>query len=410
VKSTNLFPKQDAACTPSKPRHLEFIDQLRCVAILLVVFRHLIGINFQWELPWANDVRDFRAYGPASILVHLFYIGWAGVPLFFIVSGFCIHWSCLRFERFDLRRFCWQRFWRIYPAYISALIIFTWVELKGQFDLAACRQFLSHVFLIQNFSTATFWGINGPFWSVAVEVQLYLLYPVLLAIKRRAGWRGCFLLAGSLGVLWRIFAVAKWGWPDHSVNPAMTSPLMTWADWMLGAWIAECYGANRRAFPPNRMLPLLMLIGFLASTIYRPLTAFSFSLAALSSAVWLDQRLHREASTTRQAGFPAFLKKGAVWIGLISYSVYLWHEPILIHWHSFMTQHLNGKLTGGSFALLALGIPMLLAATVAYLSYRLIEKPGIRVGRWLLDRLALLPQPDSRAVKLAPSRPAVRVR
>jgi peptidoglycan/LPS O-acetylase OafA/YrhL len=408
VIPTNSLKRQTAYAA-SKPRHLELIDQLRCLAILLVVLHHLVGINFQWMLPWANNVRDFSAYGPASILVHLFSIGWAGVPLFFIVSGFCIHWSCLRLERFDLRRFFWQRFWRIYPTYMTALIIFTWVEFKGQFTLGVCHQFLSHALLIQNFSTTTFWGINGPFWSVAVEMQLYLLYPVLLAIKRRAGWRGCFLLAGSLGILWRIFAVTKWGWPDHTVSPAMTSPLMTWADWMVGAWIAECYGANRRAFPSSRVLSPLMLIGFLASTLYRPLMAFGFSLAALSSAVWLDQMLHREALTTARVGLPAFLKKGAVWIGLISYSVYLWHEPILIHWHSFITHHVNGKLTGGSLVLLALGIPILLATIVAYLSYRLIEKSGIQLGRKLLDRLTVLPRTNPKTVGLASTRSEIGV-
>lgn len=410
MNPTNLLLQRRMAHGASKSRNLELIDQLRGLAILLVVLHHLVGINFQWMLPWANDVRDFSAYGPASIPVYLFSIGWAGVPLFFIVSGFCIHWSCLRLERFDLRRFFWQRFWRIYPAYMTALIIFTWVEYGGQFNLAAWRQFLSHAFLIQNFSTTTFWGINGPFWSVGVEVQLYLLYPVLLVIKRRAGWRGCFLVASSLGILWRIFAITTWGWPDHTVSPAMTSPLVTWADWMLGAWIAECYGANRRAFPSSRVLPLLALIGFFASTIYRPLTALSFSLAALSSAVWLDRILHREAPDAGRVGFPAFLKKGAVWIGLISYSVYLWHEPILIHWHSFISEHVNGKLTGGSFVLVVLGIPILLATIASYLSYRLIEKSGIQLGRRLLDRLTALPRPAGKTVELASSRSEIGVR
>ncbi|MBV9998714.1 MAG: acyltransferase [Verrucomicrobia bacterium] len=402
---TDWFRTPNPPCTLSKPRNLALLDYLRCLAILLVVFRHLVGINFHWQLPWVYDVRDFSAYGLGSILVHLFYIGWAGVPLFFVVSGFCIHWSCLRLERFGMTRFFWQRFWRIYPAYITALILFTWVELKGNFNLAAGRQFFSHVFLIQNLSTTTFWGINGPFWSVAVEVQLYLLYPVLLAIRRRSGWRGCFLIAGSLSLLWRVFAVTRWGWPDHSVNPAMTSPLMTWADWMVGAWIAECYGANRRAFPPSRILLPIVFIGFLASTIYRPLTVFSFSLAGLSSAIWLDQMLHRKASAAFNSTPSAFVKRNAIRVGLISYSVYLWHEPILIHWHAFITQHAIGKLTGTSFTLLAVVIPIVFAIIVAYLSYRLIERPGIQLGRWLLERFTALPRPDSRILELAPSRP-----
>jgi len=98
------------------------------------------------------------------------------------------------------------------------------------------------------------------------------------------------------------------------------SPLNTWLDWMLGAWIADCYGSGRRAFPATSMLPLVTLVCFVVSTIYQPLIIFSFFLASLTSALWLDQMLHREAAVGARSGFPSFLRKGIVWFGLISYS------------------------------------------------------------------------------------------
>jgi peptidoglycan/LPS O-acetylase OafA/YrhL len=368
-----MKPVQGGALGPSLPktRHLALIDQLRCLAIIVVVFHHLMQLTFSASLPWVDGVRDFHAYGAWSWLSHFFYVGWTGVSLFFVLSGFCIHWSCLRWQRFNARRFFWQRFWRIYPTYFVALIILSWIELRGYSSLVAARQVLTHAFMIHNFSTVTFWGINGPFWSVAAEGQLYLLYPLLLVMKRRLGWRGCFLLAGFLSLAWCAVTVLLWGLPLDVNGPALDSPLVTWVDWILGAWVAEQYANGRRAFPKNSALVWAALLGFLASTVYRPLIPFSFFLAALTSALWLDQLLHRHLATASQCENAPLTKRITVWIGLISYSLYVWHEPILIHWHKWISPVIAKGLPFGMYALLALAAPLTLVIAAAYISYQL---------------------------------------
>jgi len=385
---TELSPLQmgEGAQTRSNSTHLGLIDQLRGVAILLVLFCHLYGYNFHWVLPWANGVRDFSAYGYESVLVQLFFLGRAGVPLFFVLSGFCIHWSCRQRKHFEIRRFLWQRFWRLYPAYLVVLVAVSYVGFKGHyFDPWAIKQFWTHVFLVHNYSNDTFWGISPPFWSIAVEVQLYFLYPLLLAITRRAGWRGSFLVAGFVSAAWLVIATLIWGLPQEATSPVIASPLNTWLDWCLGAWIAECYAKGHRAFPSNKLLPFLTLVCFVISTIYQPIILFNFFLASVTSALWLDQLLHRKVKTHAK-GFMVLLKNGIAWFGLISYSFYLWHDSVLVHGHDFITKLLSGHLPQSVRFALALGVPALGATLLAYLSFRFLEKPGIQLGHLLLDR------------------------
>lgn len=387
--ATELKPIQSIgpAAPPSNSAHLELIDQLRGAAILMVLLCHLYGANFHWILPWVNDLRDFRAYGYESLLVQLFSLGRAGVPLFFVLSGFCIHWSSQQRKPFKVGRFLWQRFWRLYPAYFFALVAVSLIELKGSyFNPWAIKQFVSHALLIHNYSNDTFWGISSPFWSIAVEVQLYFLYPLLLAIISRAGWRGAFLATGLLSVTWLVISSLIWGLPQELTGPALTSPLNTWLDWCLGAWIAECWAKGYRAFPSNKLLPVLALICFVLTTIYRPIVIFNFTLAAITAALWLDHLLHRGVEI-QGSWLSVCLKRGIAWFGLVSYSFYLWHEPILIHWHDFANKHLSGHLPHSICLGLALAVPVAAATLIAYLSFRFLEKPGIQLGRFLLARL-----------------------
>jgi peptidoglycan/LPS O-acetylase OafA/YrhL len=386
--ATGLKPIQiRAAGTPSHSAHLELVDQLRGVAILMVLLCHLYGVNFHWVLPWMNDLRDFRAYGPESVLVQLFSLGRAGVPLFFVLSGFCIHWSSQQRKPFQIGRFLWQRFWRLYPAYLFVLVAVSLIELKGNyFSPLSIKQFVTHALLIHNYSHETFWGISSPFWSIAVEVQLYFLYPLLLVITNRAGWRGSFLVAGLLSLVWLILSSLIWGLPQETTTPALTSPFNTWIAWCLGAWIAECWAKGHRAFPSNKLLPVLTLFCFVLSTIYRPIIMFNFLLASVTAALWLDQLLHRTVKT-QDGWLSVRLKNGIAWIGLISYSFYLWHETILIHIHDFVDKRLSDRLPHNICLAMVLGVSVAGSIFCAYLSFLFLEKPGIQLGRSLLARL-----------------------
>lgn len=118
--------------------HFQFLDGARGVAILAVLLFHCIGVSFgRDQLSWNGWLRDFTASRSLLALLPISY-GWVGVPIFFVVSGFCIHWSFLKstpgieahaqpskiHSKFQWRSFFLRRFFRIYPRYLLTLLFF----------------------------------------------------------------------------------------------------------------------------------------------------------------------------------------------------------------------------------------------------------------------------------------------
>ena len=321
----------------NKNTHFLAADILRGIAIAMVVVYHAFTPVYGHFLPWRGWFRDFSA-PPSEVFMAAYPVsfGWAGVALFFVLSGFCIHLSFLRSSAFSLRRFFWHRFWRIVPAYFAALVALTLLTHEPLNTPLGLKQFCAHALFIQNFRANSFFGINPSFWSIATEVQLYLLFPVLLFIRHHYGMKGCLLTTFSIGMLWRIGAVAAWGLPDHVITPALTSPFATWFDWTLGA-----------------------------------LTVLSFMLAAAVSAVvldWLVRADIRRNVVTAVAGF----------VGTVSYSIYLWHQPLLFRLSTRIERYTNQPIT-----VLAVAAFLFL---LAYISFRIFERGGILVGAVLWQR------------------------
>jgi peptidoglycan/LPS O-acetylase OafA/YrhL len=175
--------------------------------------------------------------------------------------------------------------------------------------------------------------------------------------------------------------------PDHVITPALKSPFMTWFDWTLGAFVAERLTQQRRAFSHRAIWLCCLIPAFIGSTFYKPLTAFSFSLAATLFAVVLDIMLKIQWRKS-------VLLDAVVFIGTISYSIYLWHQPLLF---SF-APHVWSPF----------GLPIVSLAVIfiiSAMSWALIERNGIKLGKALLklpsiSRLfskqndIILPQPE----------------
>ena len=205
---------------------------------------------------------------------------------------------------------------------------------------------------------------------------MYLLFPVLLAARQRWGIARCLGLTLVVSFGWRIFAVALWGLPEHVITAPFSSPLMTWFDWTLGACVAESVFRQRPLFRQHAVCAVALGLLFLLSTLYKPLTPFSFTLAAAVSAVVLD----RMARTRFQRNLPL---RGLTFVGIISYSIYLWHQPLL------------GKI-GSRLERFLPDLPARLGAAIAimlgaWISYRLLELGGIKLGRTLWPRIAPAP-------------------
>jgi peptidoglycan/LPS O-acetylase OafA/YrhL len=374
---------------PSRP-DTSGADVLRGIAIIMVVAYHAMGPSWGWYVPWSGWLRDFSA-APSRALLWCYPItfGWAGVSLFFVISGFCIHYSYLRAGRFEAKQFFWRRVWRIYPAYIVALLAFQLLPQINLHTRAARFDLGLHALMVHNASQTTFFGVSGSFWSIAVEVQLYLLFPLLLVLREKVGIEKAMVALFAVGCAWRSATLFLAPLPDHLITAAWTCPLNTWFDWSLGALVAERFASGRRTFSRAPVLLAVLIPALVASSVIKPLTIFSFMLASAVSAVRLDAALRDSWSGRRWA-------QGLSFIGAISYSIYLWHQPLLEPLLAFVT-----KLTGSPIAAWSALPPMIVA--ISWLSFELLERPGINAGRALANAWAQRSAPPSDEFPTLPS-------
>jgi peptidoglycan/LPS O-acetylase OafA/YrhL len=194
-----------AAAKPTAPppvkssKHVDFLDHARGIAVLSVFIFHCFGTTFGADnLPWIGWIRSFavqKVVVTPSFLALLPAIwGWAGVSIFFVISGFCIHMSFQQQGK-QWGNFFIRRFFRIYPPYLASVVLCELFKHRAVlYGTDGVAQWLTHLLLIHNYGTATVWGINPVFWSIAVEVQLYLIYPILIALVSRFGWSGAILI------------------------------------------------------------------------------------------------------------------------------------------------------------------------------------------------------------------------
>jgi len=239
--------------------------------------------------------------------------------------------------------------------------------------------------LLHNFRAGTFYGINPAFWSIAVEFQLYLLYPLLLVVVQKWGWRGALGITGFVELVLRLLAtVWDLAYGTEISRLVSGSPLFFWFDWAAGAALAAAF-LQRRPLPFAR-LPVWIFPGlFLAAFLFRPLSQFAFPFAALAAVNLLGKLLETHHSA-EVSGMPArYLAR----VGVASYSIYLIHLPLLAALLEALKTELGLRgqpLVGFAACLLAWPFVVVLGECM----YLLVERPSVSVGKKLLawcDRL-----------------------
>ncbi|HEY3967320.1 MAG TPA: acyltransferase family protein [Planctomycetaceae bacterium] len=333
------------------------------------------------EFKYRPDVDGLRAVAVTSVL--LFHVrmgfpgGYIGVDVFFVISGFLITGLILKEQAagtFTLRNFWVRRVSRIIPAasvmVIAALIAGFFLLLPHDYaDLGkstiAQQLIISNVYFWQN--TGYF---DGPAdlkpllhtWSLAVEEQFYLGYPFLLVFLMRFQQR-------TIGTILAVLAIVSLGASQFGVahHPSATFFLLPTRAWELLMGGLICFIPA-----PTRVNPFLLnLISWLslggilaASWIFTSTTSFPGINALLPCGA---TALLIYANSSRHS-FPARLlaARPVVFVGLISYSLYLWHWPILAYVRYRVGEDLGPMI--GCAALLS-------TALVAVVSWRFIEIP-----------------------------------
>jgi peptidoglycan/LPS O-acetylase OafA/YrhL len=310
---------------------LDVLDGLRGIAIALVVWYHVTLVSGQ-------------AYGP---LTYLAQAGFLGVELFFFISGFCLFYPYAR-ALIDgrpmptLRRFFERRFLKIVPSYLLALAVFTCVyhaQFANPQELGI--QLLSHLTFLHTLSPQTYGAISGPLWTIGVEVQFYLLFPLIVPWFRRSPVFAYLILAGvsegyRLGVA-QAGLGADFGWINQL--PAFFD---IFGAGMLAAYALVALRARRSFDAPT-------------ATAYSGV-AFTLAIAGLGIASWVGATSSVDAAhmwlndhrviigplcialaLTTLFAVPRWHALVAspvlVFLSAISYNLYLWHLEITVWLH-----------------------------------------------------------------------------
>lgn len=333
----------------TKPDYRPEIDGLRAIAIIPVIFFHS-GIT-------------------------LFEGGYVGVDIFFVISGYLITLIILDdLERdvFSLVSFYQRRARRILPALLFMILCcipfaIAWMlpsELEEFFGSATyATTFLSNLYFAE-LDNGYFSEISHELpllhtWSLAVEEQFYITFPIILCLI----WR---LVERTLLILISIFIVTSFLLAQSTLvsDPDLNfySPLTR--AWELFIGVAGAWIVKYKKPTPNKYLALLALAGLFASfiifnesTLHVSFIAFLPVFSTLVFIVFADQN-----------SFPAKILavKPLVAVGLISYSAYLWHVPV------FSFSRIRGYETDNlTFLFPLLGLTIILAT----LSWKYVERP-----------------------------------
>src|SRR6185503_2271632 len=296
------------------------------------------------------------------------------VPLFFLISGYCIHASNIKYLKANrslpLKEYYRRRFLRIYPPYFAALIFdiaVNYIVVKNyQLNL---YDGIIHLFSLQGFTTPYFNTINLVLWTISIELAFYAIYPVFYYIRFKYNLNYALAFTFIISCLSISYFMLK---GNYSV-PERFCVFNLWFSWCAGAYLADKKMLSTADFKRPVYVVLYLLIFFCLLYLTYIHSTLSLIQDQLDILVWTAPMiflLSKEDWLKRKQN--TWTIKILAAIGLSSYSLYLLHEP-LIALKNFLTH----KYLPASFQLAGVGAGVLVIPVIAWYSYYYIEKPFI---------------------------------
>ncbi len=332
------------------------LDAIRGLAALYVVLFHA-----RWLLTWPalSGTDSGLKHGIVAAVSTSLSFGHLPVLVFFLISGFCIHFRQAQklasartgswWHPFDIGSFGWRRIRRLYPPLLAALAItalldYVGMHLNASYYAGQSQYDSFNVYLSQNghdwwtlLGSATFqagllgfnvFGTDLPLWSLSYEFWFYALYPLVLIAATRFGPRGVLVVSMPVSALALIAVLDDPTW----VGAWLPRLLTYWVVWAAGALLAEAYVGRIRLRGLGMLVPwALLVIVADALNFAHPVIAmeepvrdliWSAGLVVLLAWALLEcpaavaPRVHRFAAS-------------ATPLGNISYSLYVVHMPVL---------------------------------------------------------------------------------
>jgi peptidoglycan/LPS O-acetylase OafA/YrhL len=361
---------------------------LRGVAALFVFLFHYgvlnPGIRLDLTVPIIGQVLQFP-----------FSIGFTGVDLFFVLSGFLL---AIPFARATLgnsqqpsaREYYKKRLLRVFPAYYAQLLIIlvfgawfvTWQPING-------ISLLAHLGMFFNIGSDPVRPMVGIWWSLPVELFFYLLLPLIASFLRPAKWLALLVICISLSLFYRLWSLEHFS--THSAGAVFLAASHlpgSLPEFLLGAtaaMIVQYFELNSIKKPSPAMLDGLFLLGATLAILWlleivipngarywsghwsmliAPL-AFGAPLALMVLGLYWGSRIGRVL----------FSNPVIYFFGLISYSLYLWHFIVMQQ-----APIIFGETWSDLPQLLRFVYTLLLVVLVSSASYYLIERPFFQLA------------------------------
>lgn len=349
VAATPPLPRS-AEVTSAHIRYRAYIDGLRAVAVMPVVLFHAGFATFSG--------------------------GFVGVDVFFVISGFLITsliMSDLEAGKFSILGFYERRIRRIFPALFAVIAVCSitawFVFMPVEFAYFARSVIAATLFG----SNILFWDESGYFdtaaqlkpllhtWSLAVEEQFYIFFPLVLMLLHKVRRTRLVTILLILAVL--SFGLNLWATQQKPEFAFFMSPPRFW-ELLLGALLATGLIPNIESRRVNQLLALLGL-GLIAISVFAYSDSMDYpGIAALLPCLGAGLILlsgHEDGPVNK-----ILSARPIVFLGLISYSLYLWHWPIIV-----FVRYYFGRDPSLSEALLIISASLVISA----LSWRWIEQP-----------------------------------
>ena len=369
--------------------HLAVLDGLRGIAILLVLWFHV------WQKGWLRA--DISLFGHTANFNWIPETGFVGVDLFFFISGFCLFYPYVRTlldgrPRQTLAAYAWHRARKILPSYLvllAALFAIGFARFGTPWE--TLRQIGLHLAFIHTWFPDAYGSIDGVLWSLGVEVQFYVMFPLLCRAAIRAPW-ATFAAMFALAAAYRAGAQALAGEHLGGFISQVFGVLDLFAAGMAAAYVYRTIAVRRPALAANSRLWTLVALAALCWAegltidLYHQTshqnwadnwyvwgrTPLALSFFALTLGSLFAGRLWRAAIAN-----PAF-----VFFSVISYNLYLWHAVVaeyvrtlpIFPWHGVMPMQATPP-ESLAYELTVVALSIAVAAIPTYL----IERPLLRL-------------------------------
>ena len=340
---------------------LPSLDGLRALSIGLVLFAH--------------------SYPPEEFQKLAFYCGNLGVRIFFVISGFIITWLLLQEEKnsgsISLRQFYIRRIVRIFPAYYAYLAVIMLLDQAGLINGGSAIQKLLNILFLANYGPCE--GPAGVLWSLGVEEQFYLLWPGVFIVFRLFKEKkiALIILIGVIVCSTILRGINTLCWKNqetyfwlHRFSFLFQMDIIAWG--CAGAFVAFHWSQLVQYLAKHAVIVFFFAMfiitlpytargydGYGIETVFGPtLEAFGATLVIIVSVAKSDLFIFRILNL-----------RPVVWLGTISYSLYLWH--------SIFTEDLLPKCG------ISQNLWILASIGAAMVSYYLIELPFVRYRKSL---------------------------